>query len=100
MKMLLDSALGKKVLPPQYLAVETVPKSAKNALVGWENGELKIRLNAVPEKGAANQTLIAFLAKYLDVPKSALALMSGETSRHKKILITGIDLTYLQEKLE
>ena len=70
--------------------IKVVPRASKNAIVGWENDELKVRLNAVPEKGEANEELIAFLAKTWKLPKSSLSIHSGETSRHKKVLVCGI----------
>jgi uncharacterized protein (TIGR00251 family) len=80
------------------LPVKVVPRSAKNAIVGWENEELKIRLNAVPEKGEANEELIAFLSKTWKIPKSRFSIHSGATSRHKKLLIQGISSAALASK--
>jgi len=71
------------------LAVKVVPKSSRNSLAGWENGELKVRLNAVPEKGSANKELIDFLSEILNIPKSHIILTHGKTSRHKRLLIQG-----------
>lgn len=49
---------------------------------------LKINVVSVPEKGKANQELIGYLAKKLKIPKSTLQIVSGETDRYKKILVT------------
>ena len=80
------------------LPVKVVPRSSKNSIVGWENGELKVRLNAVPEKGEANEELIAFLAKTWKIPKSSFTLHSGAASRHKKLLIRGMTSEALLQK--
>ncbi len=48
---------------------------------------LKISVVSVPEKGKANKELLGFLAKKLNMPKSSLEIISGETDRYKKILI-------------
>lgn len=74
-----------------FLPVKVILKASFTAIVGWENEELKIRLSSPPEKGKANNELIAFLAKTLKLPKSHIKLISGEKSRHKKLLISGID---------
>lgn len=50
---------------------------------------LKAGVNAVAEKGKANQELIKQLAKFLKMAKSDLMLISGHTDRCKKILIVG-----------
>jgi uncharacterized protein (TIGR00251 family) len=79
---------------------KVVPKSSKNSLAGWENGEMKIRLAAVPEKGAANEALIRFLAEILDIGKSSIRIIQGETSRHKRVCITGLSIDQIKDKLQ
>lgn len=81
------------------LNVKVIPKSSKTAIVGWEQDELKIRLAAIPDKGEANEELIRFLADLLDLGKSHISLVQGQTSRHKRLCVTGISLSQLQEKL-
>ncbi len=81
------------------LPIKVIPRAAKNAIAGWENEELKVRLNAVPEKGEANEALIHFLAKTWKLSKSSFSIISGETSRHKKILIRGVTLESLTKIL-
>ncbi len=81
------------------LNVKVTPKSAKTAVVGWENGALKVRLNAAPEKGAANAELIAFLAKMLGLSKSCITLIAGAHSRHKRLRIQGYSEQQLLEKI-
>jgi len=85
----------KQTLKGIELAIKVTPKANRSEIVGWENDELKVRLAAVPEKGEANQELIRFLAKTLGVAKSQIDLISGDTSRHKRVLISGIDLDHL-----
>jgi uncharacterized protein (TIGR00251 family) len=81
------------------LLVKVIPKASCTEIVGWENEELKIRVMAVPEKGKANDYLLAFLAKKLKVAKSNLTLLYGETSRHKKVLIKGFKASAVLELL-
>lgn len=82
------------------LPIKVIPRASKNSIVGWENDELKVRLNAIPEKGEANEELIAFLSKSWKIPKSSFSIHSGETSRHKKVLIRGVTVDILQTILE
>jgi len=77
------------------LVVKVTPKSSKNKIIGWENGELKVRLRAIPEKGEANDALIEFLAEALMISKSKIILIQGGTSRHKRLRF----LTLTQEEL-
>ena len=50
---------------------------------------LKLRVRAAPEKGEANRAVLALLAEHLSCPRSALRLVSGETSRLKTLEIEG-----------
>ncbi|HEY9233789.1 MULTISPECIES: DUF167 family protein [Phenylobacterium] len=78
------------------LAVRVTPKGGRDAIDGWAldaNGRphLKVRVSVAPTEGAANAAVIAFLAKQLGRPKSALRIVSGETSRLKMVEIEGLD---------
>ena len=68
------------------ITVYVQPRAAKNAVAGLHGGALKIRLTAPPVDGAANKMCLQFLAKKLNIPKSALQIQSGHTSRTKTIL--------------
>lgn len=72
------------------LPVKVIPKASQHAIVGWQGGELKIRLAAIPEKGEANAALIAFLSRELKVAKSQILLVSGHSSCHKRLCLKGI----------
>jgi len=50
---------------------------------------LRVRVKAVPDKGKANAAVVALLAKAVGVPKSAVAVVSGDTARLKTIQIEG-----------
>lgn len=91
--------MGKETSKGLTLCVKVVPKAGRNQISGWEGEELKVRLNAVPEKGQANDTLITYLAKELKISQSQIELVGGKTSRHKRLLITGITLEDLKGRL-
>jgi len=69
------------------LRLTVVPGAQRTQVVGLHGDRLKVRLAAPPEKGAANQELIAFLARTLDLPKSVFKLTSGLQSRAKVVAI-------------
>ncbi|PJG47869.1 hypothetical protein CAF53_06155 [Sphingobium sp. LB126] len=76
------------------LTVRLTPGSTKEGIGGvWtdEKGAewLSARVRAVPEKGKANAALVALLAKWLDWPRSAISLESGDTNRLKRLRIKG-----------
>lgn len=64
-----------------------MPRAHRSEISGLHANSLKIRLQAPPVEGKANQALIRFLADLLDVPQAALRLVSGETGRDKKVLV-------------
>jgi uncharacterized protein len=63
------------------------PRSSKNMISGIYGDSLKIKLTAPPVEGAANKMCVSFLAKRLGVPKSAVEIISGLSSRKKRILV-------------
>lgn len=65
------------------------PRASRNELAGLRGDALKLRLTTPPVEGRANQAVIAFLAKRLHLPKSALTIRSGQQSREKQVLISG-----------
>jgi uncharacterized protein (TIGR00251 family) len=72
------------------LTLRIVPRAARNEISGEMGNALKIRLQAPPVEGKANRALIAFLADALDVPRRAIASVSGETGRNKRVVVTGM----------
>jgi uncharacterized protein (TIGR00251 family) len=69
------------------LSVRVQPKASRNAIQGVHGEALKIAITAPPVDGAANKACIAFVAKQLGLAKSAVAILSGETSRNKRLLL-------------
>ena len=76
------------------LAVRVTPKSSRNDVTGLHIASdgavsLAVKVTAPPDKGKANKAVIDVVAEAADLPKSALAIVSGETDRHKTVLVTG-----------
>jgi uncharacterized protein len=69
------------------LTVHVQPGAKTTACAGVHGDALKIRLHAPPVDGKANQALIAWLAKTLGCPQSAIELIRGQTSRRKTLSI-------------
>ncbi|MBL8448145.1 MAG: DUF167 domain-containing protein [Zoogloeaceae bacterium] len=65
------------------------PGAKRTEFAGRHGESLKLRLAAPPVEGRANAALCAFLAEFCDVPKSAVALVSGDTARAKRVRIVG-----------
>ncbi len=72
----------------KYIRVKVLPKSPKTEIVDTlDDGTIKIRVAAPPEKGKANKELIKFLAKHFEVDKSAITIVSGKSDPLKLIKI-------------
>jgi uncharacterized protein len=81
------------------LRLHIQPGAKKTEVAGLYGEALKIRLAAPPVDGKANASLIAFLADQLGVPKSAVSLLSGETSRAKRVHVSGIAAAAAEARL-
>jgi uncharacterized protein len=66
-------------------------RAGRSGFAGLREGALLVRLAAAPVGGAANNELIALLAKALKIPKRDIAIVSGERSRTKRVSIAGLD---------
>lgn len=73
------------------LTLHIQPGAKKTEISGLHGDALKIRLAAPPVDGKANEALIHFLAKTLDIARSAICLKSGQTSRRKVLEIQAND---------
>jgi uncharacterized protein len=71
------------------LAVTIAPRASKTEWERLPDGALRVRIAAPPVDGAANTTLLRFLADALDLPRSRLSIVSGATSRRKRIVVEG-----------
>ncbi len=72
------------------LRLHIQPGAKKTEVVGLHGEALKIRLAAPPVDGKANACLLAFLADRFGVAKSAVSLLSGDSSRAKRVHVSGV----------
>ncbi len=82
------------------IRVKIVPGSSKNKIIGVYNDSLKITITAPPVEGKANKKCIAYLAKYFNVAKSKIEIISGLASKNKLIRIYDISQKEFLEKIE
>ena len=83
-----------------FLSCHVQPGAKRTAIAGVYGTALKIALAAPPVDGKANKELCVFLAKKLKLPKSAVTLVSGQTSRDKVVFLPGIAPDALAAALE
>ncbi len=82
------------------LSIHVQPRAAKTEYVGFHGDTaLKFRVAAPPLEGAANHVLCRFLAEYFGVSKSAVVLIMGAGSRHKRVLLKGLPVEHVKQRL-
>jgi uncharacterized protein (TIGR00251 family) len=81
------------------LPVRAVPRAVRNEIQGVHGDALKIRLQAPPVEGKANQALIRFLSEALNLSRAQIEIRSGETGRNKTVRISGLSKAELLRRL-
>jgi uncharacterized protein len=76
----------------RILPVRVTSRSARPGLGGWRAGadgceEFQVRVAEAPADGAANDAAVRLVAKAFGVSRSEVSIISGETSRHKRLSI-------------
>lgn len=75
------------------LAVQITPNAKKSEVIGVLDDALKLRLQAQPIEGKANEALVRYLADALSVPRSAVTITHGHTSKRKLVDVQSDKLT-------
>ena len=73
------------------MLLRVAPGAARSALVGRHGDAWKVRVAAAPERGRANDAVLALIADTLDLPRASVSLVSGASSRDKIVELAGID---------
>jgi len=73
------------------IKIKVCPKSAQSGISGIVGDVLKIKVNAPPVGGAANDELIEILSDKLRTRKSSIKIIKGHTSRNKVVEIEGTE---------
>lgn len=71
------------------LPVRAQPGARRNAILGEHDGSLRVAVTATADKGKANQAIAGLLSDVFGIPKSAVELLRGATSRQKRFLLRG-----------
>lgn len=69
----------------QIFNVRVIPRARVNSVTRDENGKIKVHTTAAPSDGKANDAVIRALADFLDVPRSRIRIVRGQTSHDKVI---------------
>ena len=81
------------------ITVRVTPRASRDEVAGWREGALRVRLRAPPVEGRANESLRRMLAERLGVAPSAVQIVSGETSRVKRVRVEGMTESDVEQRL-
>lgn len=85
---------------PVRFEVRVRPRASRTEVAGLHGEAVRIRLTAAPVDGAANRQLVEFLARRLDVPRSAVRIVRGERSRSKLVEVEGTTVERVRALLD
>jgi len=81
------------------LNVHAQPGARRTAIRGTYAHAIKVSIVERAVDGAANEALLEFLAELLQVPRRRCVLVSGQTSREKRIRIESPDRAHAEQLL-
>ena len=83
------------------LTIRVTPRARKTCFSGvMEDGTLRVRINAPPVEGKANQALIKFLAKALGINRSRVEIVAGEKGLDKILSIIDMTAEQVEERIQ
>jgi uncharacterized protein (TIGR00251 family) len=86
-------------VPSCNLPIKAIPNAPRSEVIGWLGEALKVKVHAPPVEGKANDALCEFLAETLGLPRRAVSVLRGDTSRQKIVRIEGLDLPAVRARL-
>lgn len=81
------------------LPIKAIPNAPRSEVAGWLGDALKVKVHAPPVEGRANDALCEFLADTLRLPRRAVTVVRGDTSRQKLVRISGLTLVEVKSRL-
>ena len=81
------------------ISIRVHPRSNRNVVEVADDGTVRVRVTASPEKGKANDAVVKLLADRLGAPKSSIAIVRGHRSRNKVVRFDGLDKQEIERRL-
>ncbi len=82
------------------VSVRVQPRASRSRVEAPRDGAVVVRVTAPPVEGEANRALLETVAEWLGVRKSQVSLTAGQTSRHKRVLVAGVDPETVRRAVE
>lgn len=81
------------------VTVKVTPRARKSEISGSDPEWLRVRLQAPPVDGKANAELTALFSKIFGIPKRSVEILTGDTSRLKRVKLHGVTAAVIQAML-
>ncbi len=82
------------------LRLRVSPGAARTEIAGRYGDSWKVRVNAAPERGRANDAVVELLAERLGVPRASVTLVSGHGARDKVVELQGLGRAEAERRLD
>lgn len=82
-----------------FFGVHAVPGSKGESVAGLHGGALKVKVRSRAEKGRANRDVVSLIATVLGVRRSQVEIVSGHTSRAKRVKVEGLSAAGARARL-
>ena len=86
--------------PSIRLRLRVSPRAVNAQIVGRHGDAWKVRVASAPERGKANQAVLALLAETLQVPRTHVELVGGQSARDKLVAVQGLSEIEVERRLE
>lgn len=73
------------------LTLHVQPGARRSGFVGRHGDALKVKVASPPLDGRANRAVIDLVSETFDLHASAITLLTGASSRQKRLLLAGLD---------
>lgn len=84
---------------PALLPLRVQPRASHDAILGWQDGSLRVRVTAPPVEGEANRAVTALVARALGLPASAVSVVRGARGRDKLVRVRGMTAAEVESRL-
>ncbi|MFO7178537.1 MAG: DUF167 domain-containing protein [Pseudomonadota bacterium] len=81
------------------LALRVKPRAGKSRVLGVRGDVVEVAVAGAPVDGAANEELVRTLSDFFDVGVRAVRIVSGATSRNKRVRVDGVRLADAEARL-
>ena len=81
------------------LSLYVQPKASRTGFQTIHDNSLKLTITAQPLEGKANKAVIAYLASFFKIAKKSIVIKSGSQSRKKLVILKGLSLDEVEDKL-